>query len=221
MRLRNDPKAKDYLQKAPSVIHCPFNNKGQWGLSFCSNNPIYLEIGCGKGQFIAQLSEENSQENFIGMELYPTVLYKALLKFQRQTGVADRSNLLWINEDARELENIFAPGEITGIYLNFSDPWPKKRHASRRLTSPNFLEKYALILADNGRIEFKTDNRDLFDYSLETIKTSSLFSLEQYTKDLHHDAIMMKHNIMTEYEERFSSLGHPIYKYIAKKQSSN
>lgn len=218
MRLRNIPKANDYLLSSEYVENSPFSKKGHWYKSFANNNPIYLEVGCGKGQFLIQSSFQNPQSNFIGLELYASVLYKALLKLNRfsQNNI---SNLLFIHQNAKDLTDIFDVQEINGIYLNFSDPWPKKRHANRRLTSSVFLEKYHVILKDAGFIEFKTDNENLFQFSVDSFKESPLFSLTHVITDLHHDELHNQNNIMTEYEERFSAYGHPIYKLIAKKIS--
>lgn len=117
--------------------------------------------------------------------------------------------------DARNVADVFAPGEIDRIYLNFSDPWPKSRHASRRLTSKEFLARYHKILSDGGTIEFKTDNRALFDFSVTEVLESPFFVMDRHTFDLHRDTVMNQGNIMTEYEEKFSSLGNPICKLIA------
>lgn len=125
-------------------------------------------------------------------------------------------NLRFLCQDAARLPEFFAPGEIDRIYLNFSDPWPKDRHAKRRLTSKTFLECYRQVLSPFGRIEFKTDNRSLFDFSLEEIRLAG-WNIDAHTSDLHKDPVMNKGNIMTEYEEKFSSLGNPIFKLIASR----
>ena len=156
-----------------------------------------------------ELAAENPDINYIGMERYDSVLYRALQKMEEQP----LPNLRFLCEDAALLPDFFEKGEISKIYLNFSDPWPKDRHAKRRLTSRQFLERYDQVLSDDGQIEFKTDNQGLFDFSLDEVEQSK-WNLDAVTRDLHHDAQLCEGNIMTEYEEKFSSMGNPIYKMI-------
>ena len=147
--------------------------------------------------------------NYIGIEKYPSVLIRGIQKMEKE----ELPNLYFIRMDAEELTDVFGEGEVDKIYLNFSDPWPKDRHAKRRLPSREFLRRYGEILISDGVVEFKTDNHDLFQFALEELEPAG-WKIVQMTKDLHHDAQMMQGNVMTEYEERFSSKGNPIYKYI-------
>ncbi len=162
----------------------------------------------GKGQFMMQLAAQNPQINYIGIEKYSTVLLRAVQKMEAQ----ELANLRLIRMDAEEICEVFGKGEVSRIYLNFSDPWPKDRHAKRRLPSRQFLGRYQEILAADGRIEFKTDNQALFDFALEELEPAG-WKLEAVTRDLHHDEKMKIGNIMTEYEQKFSAMGNPIYKY--------
>lgn len=196
----------------PYCVSSPAELKGKWHALFENNNPIHIEIGMGKGRFIMTLAETFSDVNYIGMERYTSVLFRALQKAEQNP----MPNLRFLCQDAARLPEFFAPGEIDRIYLNFSDPWPKDRHAKRRLTSKTFLECYRQVLSPFGRIEFKTDNRSLFDFSLEEIRLAG-WNIDAHTSDLHKDPVMNKGNIMTEYEEKFSSLGNPIFKLIASR----
>lgn len=209
MRLRNIKGADEFIANYPFVIQNPSEHKEKWSEVFGNNNPIHIEIGMGKGKFLMELAEKNPQINYIGVERYSSVLLRALQKHQE----TELNNLYFLCIDATLVEDIFQCGEIQKIYLNFSDPWPKDRHAKRRLTSREFLKRYDKILASDGTLEFKTDNRPLFDFSLEEVKEAG-WKLENYTYDLHHNQEMCENNIMTEYEEKFSSMGNPIHKMI-------
>lgn len=191
------------------VVHEPAGYKGKWRGVFGNDHPIHIEIGMGKGRFMMDLAAANPQINYIGIEKYSTVLLRAVQKMEAQ----ELANLRLIRMDAEEICEVFDKGEVAKIYLNFSDPWPKDRHAKRRLPSRQFLARYHEILAADGRIEFKTDNADLFDFALEELEPAG-WKLEAVTRDLHHDAQMLAGNIMTEYEERFSAMGNPICKYV-------
>lgn len=156
-----------------------------------------------------QLAGLHPDMNFIGIEMYSSVLLRAVQKMEENP----IDNLRFIRMDAREIEEIFAPGEVDKIYLNFSDPWPKDRHAKRRLPSRQFLSRFANILNTDGNLEFKTDNKDLFDFAVDEVEPAG-WKMDAITYDLHHDEIMNQGNVLTEYEEKFSSKGNPIYKYI-------
>ena len=166
----------------------------------------------GKGRFLMDLARLHPEINYIGIERYTSVLLRAVQKMQED----ELPNVHFLCIDAATLPDIFDRNEVDRIYLNFSDPWPKDRHARRRLTSSEFLARYDLFLAPDGRIEFKTDNQDLFTFSLEEIESSDKWHLDASTRDLHHDAAMNEGNIMTEYEEKFSAVGNPICKLIAQ-----
>ena len=159
-----------------------------------------------------ELAEQNPQINYIGVERYSSVLLRAIQKMEEEP----LQNLYFLCEDAAELEQFFAPGEVERIYLNFSDPWPKARHARRRLTSVNYLNRYKAVLPPQGRLEFKTDNEALFDFSLESVEEAG-WQLTGCTRDLHHNPSMNEGNIMTEYEEKFSAEGKPICKLTARR----
>lgn len=217
MRLRNIPRAEGVLNECKEVVKNEDKLCGRWQEEFGNANPVHIEIGMGKGQFLLALACQNPGINYIGIERYSSVLLRAVEKLQELN--PPLSNIRFICMDARNITEAFAPGEAGRIYLNFSDPWPKARHAARRLTSAEFLARYHKILSANGAIEFKTDNRPLFDFSVAEVNGSSDFRLEGCTYDLHRDIEMNHGNIMTEYEEKFSSLGNPIYKLIAKRIS--
>lgn len=215
MRLRNIPGAKDAIEDSRYVIHDIQEKKGRWSEVFGNDHPVHIEVGMGKGRFIMTLAELYPEVNFIGIEMYDSVLLRALQKREEQEKEGKvLKNLFFIRMDARELPLVFERGEVKKIYLNFSDPWPKERHAKRRLTSRQFLERYQQVLAKEGVVEFKTDNRELFEFSLEEVKESG-WKLLAHTFDLHHDEEMNEGNVMTEYEEKFSSQGNPIHKLIA------
>ena len=212
MRLRNIPGAREAMLESEFVIQNPKSHRNQWKEVFGNDNPIHLEIGMGKGRFITTLALENPDINYIGIEKYSSVLLRALEKREQ----IEVSNLFFIRMDAEELTEVFGYHEVARIYLNFSDPWPKERHAKRRLTSKEYFARYDQILKSEGTVEFKTDNRDLFLFSLESVEESG-WNLVLSTADLHH-SIYFADNVMTEYEERFSSQGNPIYKMVADRQ---
>ncbi|WP_279000518.1 tRNA (guanosine(46)-N7)-methyltransferase TrmB [Thomasclavelia cocleata] len=212
MRLRNNPKAYEIMnENSDFVVIEPENLKNNWNDIFDNDKPIYIEIGMGKGDFIFQNACNYPDINFIGIEKYPSVLAAAINKIKQKEKKV--TNLRLIRYDAIELEKVFSENEVDKIFLNFSDPWPKSRHAKRRLTSNKFLDVYRKILVDDGVIEFKTDNRSLFEYSL--------ISLNQYPMDLEyvsldlHNSPENESNIMTEYERKFCTKG-PIYKLVAR-----
>ena len=211
MRLRHIPGAERQIQESPYVIQNPEEKKGCWAEVFGNENPIHMEIGMGKGKFLMELAGKNPEINYIGVERYSTVLLKAVQKREE----LELSNICFLCVDAKRLGDIFKAGEVDKIYLNFSDPWPKDRHAKRRLTSPQFMEVYDQVLNRAGVVEFKTDNRQLFEYSLGSIPESG-WKIEMQTLDLHHSEYA-EGNVMTEYETKFAAEGKPICKLIASR----
>ena len=210
MRLRNIKGAGEAVAASTYVVQEPEQQAGNWNTLFGNTNPIHIEIGMGKGRFLMTLARQNPGINYVGIERYSSVLIRALQKMETDP----LSNLLFLCIDAGCLEQIFSPGEAGRIYLNFSDPWPKDRHARRRLTSPEYLSRYRKVLDGSGHVEFKTDNEALFDFSLESIEAAG-WKLAGCTRNLHLDPEMNAGNVMTEYEEKFSAKGNPIYKLIA------
>ncbi|MCM1173016.1 MAG: tRNA (guanosine(46)-N7)-methyltransferase TrmB [Clostridium sp.] len=208
MRLRNVKGSREAISANQFVIHNEEEAKGRWHELFGNTNPIHIEIGMGKGQFIMELAKLNPDINYIGIEKFSSVLIRAIEKQEEQK----LPNLRFIRMDAENIEAVFDTAEVDYIYLNFSDPWPKDRHAKRRLTSVQFLQRYVNILSKNGGLTFKTDNRALFDFSLEQIKLSG-WQLVNVTYDLHHSELC-EGNIMTEYEKRFSEMGNPICRMV-------
>lgn len=222
MRLRNIPRAEGVLKASSDVIKNESVYRGKWKNSiFHNDSPLHIEIGMGKGQFLIELAKKNPDINYIGIERYSSVLLRAVEKLEksREETESALTNLRFICMDAGAVTEVFAPNEIDRIYLNFSDPWPKARHARRRLTSKEYFQRYDHILTPGGQVEFKTDNRPLFDFSVEQLKESDIWEISACTYDLHNDSAMNTGNIMTEYEEKFSSMNNPIYKLVAKRQS--
>ena len=214
MRLRNIPRADGVIKSHPMVVQDTQKSRGNWKNIFGNDRPVYLEIGMGKGRFLMNMAKEHPLVNFVGIERYSSVLLRALEKYDTEE-YKELQNIRFLCMDATEIDDVFHEGEIRKIYLNFSDPWPKARHARRRLTSGTFLDRYAKILPPGGTLEFKTDNTELFRFSLEEIKEKEGWRLDKYTYDLHRNDEMNQGNIITEYEEKFSSLGNPINKLIA------
>lgn len=212
MRLRNIPGADTAIEESIYCIKEPETHRGNWQAVFPSSQPLHIEIGMGKGRFIMDLAAANPDINYIGIERYSSVLLRALQKME----LTPLPNLRFICMDAADVAEVFDTEEVSRIYLNFSDPWPKDRHAKRRLTSRQFFARYNLILTKDGHVEFKTDNQDLFTFSLEEIPEAG-WHLDASTRDLHHDSVLNEGNIMTEYEEKFSSMGNPICKLIASR----
>lgn len=211
MRLRHIKGAEETIAASPYVIQEPESCRGRWAEVFHNQNPIRIEVGMGKGKFLMELAQRHPEINYVGIERYSSVLLRGLQKREE----LDLSNIWFLCIDARQLAEVFEEGEVERIYLNFSDPWPKDRHAKRRLTSPEFMAVYDKILTADGQVEFKTDNEGLFDYSLESIPQAG-WRIEASTRDLHHSP-MAEGNVMTEYEEKFASKGNSICKLIAKR----
>ena len=210
MRLRNVKGSRETIADNKYVVHDEESMKGKWSEFFGNTNPIHIEIGMGKGQFIMELARQNPDINYLGIEKYSSVLVRAIEKREQEEGM---TNLYFIRMDAEYIENVFAENEVANIYLNFSDPWPKDRHAKRRLTSKEYWARYNQILCPEGRVIFKTDNRPLFDFSLEQVEVAG-WQLDNYTFDLHHSEYA-EGNVMTEYEERFTAKGNPICRLVA------
>ena len=218
MRLRNIRGSKETIAASDYVVQEPETHKGTWGQLFGNEQPVQIEVGMGKGRFIMDMARLHPERNFVGIEMYDSVLLRALQKREELEEAGEKfSNLVFIRVDARLLPEIFEKDEVDGIYLNFSDPWPKARHAKRRLTSREFLKRYEQVLKKEGAVEFKTDNRGLFEFSLEEVKESD-WNLEVCTFDLHQDEDLVKGNVMTEYEEKFSSMGNPICKMVIRQK---
>lgn len=217
MRLRNIPRADEVIKNHAVAVKNEQEYRGRWSEVFGNKNAVHIEIGMGKGQFLLNLAKQNPGINYIGIERYSSVLLRALEKYDTEE-FCMLPNVKFICMDAHDLPEVFAQGEVEKIYLNFSDPWPKARHARRRLTSKEFFACYDKVLAEDGTVEFKTDNRALFDFSVEELETSEQFQMTACTYDLHHDETMNQGNIMTEYEAKFSAMGNPIHKLIAERR---
>lgn len=213
MRLRNIKGADEIIKKSPYLVEDYLKYKSHFHELFNNSNEIEIEIGMGKGDFIIQKAKLNPNINFIGIEKYATVLVSALKKLDN----VNLPNLKIINMDANNIDEVFYK-EIDKLYLNFSDPWPKKKHSNRRLTSYVFLNKYSNIFKNDKLIEMKTDNMNLFEYSLVSLSQYN-YVLKQVNLDLYKTDL--ENNIQTEYEKKFSSLGMPIYKLIAIQQLDN
>lgn len=209
MRLRNITGSREIIAESAYVVHEEQSCRGRWRELLGSDSPIHIEIGMGKGKFIYTMARQHPDIQYIGIEKYSSVLLRAIQKMEEE----ELPNLRFIRMEAEEITRVFAPGEVDRIYLNFSDPWPKDRHAGRRLPSRQFLARYDAILKGAGELEFKTDNRELFDFAVEELEPAG-WKIKAITYDLHHDAVLMEGNVMTEYEEKFSAMGNPIYKYI-------
>ena len=211
MRLRNKPWAKPLIEANPQwVVTNPSDYRGKWQERFAQQQPLYIEVGMGKGRFIVEMAKKYPQYNFIGLEMQ-TVATGIALKKQLQEQLP---NLQLVCANGAGLTDFFAEDEVAGIYLNFSDPWPKNRQEKRRLTYKSFLASYREIMVADGRLEFKTDNRGLFEYSLASLNNFGM-TFDQVWLDLHADEEALVDNVMTEYEEKFSSKGQPIYKLQA------
>ncbi len=212
MRMRKKKHGAERMEACADItINNPYELKGKWKESF-DNKPLFIEIGCGKGGFVTQLAMKNPDIMYIAFEKVPDVIMLAMEKAKQ----LEIQNIRFVCADAEKLEEIFEESETDGIYLNFSDPWPKKRHAKRRLTYRTYLEKYKKILKDDGKIFFKTDNRPLFDFSLEEFEAANL-KISELTYDLHNSEYN-KDNIQTEYEKTFSARGFTINRAVLSKK---
>ena len=211
MRLRRKPWIDEAILDYADFLSIgwPENCRGCWQDIFArGERPLWVELGTGKGQFIAGLAAQHEDVNIIGIELQRGVLYYA----GQKVAAAELANVRLVEGDISELLDVFTPGEVDRFYLNFCDPWPKARHAKRRLTHRGFLEKYATLLAPQGEIHFKTDNHDLFYFSIEEFQALG-WTLRDVTDDLHQNE--PAENVRTEYEQKFSAKGQPIYRLVA------
>jgi len=211
VRLRKRPWVKDEFLQDYRSVNEPDNHKGNWSSLFQNDHPIHVEFGTGRGQFITTLAKHNPHINYIAMEQKQEVLVQALRKAQ----VLDLKNIRFILDTVNRVHEIFGEDEVARIYLNFSDPWPKKRHAKRRLTHRGYLNMYREILADDGEIHFKTDNEQLFEFSLNELNANG-FNLKNISLNLYRDQDNVKDHVQTEYEEKFMSRGMPIYRVEAQ-----
>lgn len=210
MRLRKVKDASLIIAKYPHiVIQDPEQYCGKWHTVFKNNNPIYLEIGMGKGKFLIEHALKNPDKNYIGIEKYDSVIIRAVEKLAE----LNLKNIILLNIDASNIEEYFGPKEVSRLYLNFSDPWPKSRHEKRRLTNPSFLRSYENILNNKSYIEFKTDNEKLFEYSVRVMNNYPMF-FEDLTFNLHENSD--SEIITTEYEEKFKKMHKNIYYVKAK-----
>ncbi|MCM3569643.1 tRNA (guanosine(46)-N7)-methyltransferase TrmB [Neobacillus mesonae] len=213
MRLRNKPWAKERIAEYPQyVVPNPEEYKGKWNEAFERQQPLHIEVGTGKGRFITEMAKAHPDINYIGIELFDSVIIKALDRLIE----ADLPNLKLLNVNANDLAKFFAKNDVDRVYLNFSDPWPKTRHEKRRLTYKDFLRLYEAIMVDGGEIHFKTDNQGLFEYSLMSFSAYGML-LKFISLDLHNSD--SEGNIMTEYEQKFSEKGNRIYRCEVKFQS--
>lgn len=214
MRLRNITGSREVIAASAYVVpeetqpECP----GRWKEIFGNGKPLHIEIGMGKGKFIHTMAKAHPEINYVGIEKYSSVLLRAIQKMEQE----ELPNLKFLRMDAETIAEVFGEGEVDRIYLNFSDPWPKDRHAKRRLPSREFLARYDKILKKDGKLEFKTDNRALFDFAVEELEPAG-WKADVITYDLHADENLMEGNVMTEYEEKFSAMGNPICKYIIRR----
>lgn len=209
MRLRHKPWAKEYMEAQEHVfITHPETLKGNWKAEFNNDHPLLIEVGSGKGQFVLGMAQQFPDVNFIAIELFESVAVSIVQKLVE----TPMPNVRVLTVDAKQLVDYFEAGEVDRVYLNFSDPWPKTRHAKRRLTYKTFLAMYEAVLPRGGEIHFKTDNRRLFEYSLESMSQYGMYFTE-ISLDLH--ANEPADNVRTEYEERFSAMGQPIYRMEA------
>lgn len=211
-RLRRRKDTKELLAVDPIVLLDPTGHKGKWSAYFGNSNPIHVELGMGKGKFVSELSAKNPDINYIGIDMYDELIRKASEK-ARELHASEHggepSNLALVMFNIGNIETMFDSNELSRVYLNHSDPWPKARHANRRLTHPDFLRKYIDILKPDGEIHFKTDSRSLFEFSLESFSELKL-RIRNLSLDVHAEGTPEGH-VFTEYETKFVGLGQPIY----------
>ena len=214
MRLSNIAGSREVIAESKYTVKDPEQKKGLWKKEiFGNDNEIHIEIGMGKGRFIMDMAALHPDINYVGIEKYSSVLLRAIQKQEE----LQLPNVIFIRMDAEDITEVFDDSEVGKIYLNFSDPWPKDRHAKRRLPSREFLKRYDKILKADGVVEFKTDNEGLFTFAREEVEPAG-WNIDAITYDLHNDEVMNEGNVMTEYEEKFSSLGNPIFKYVISRK---
>lgn len=214
MRLRNIAGSREVIAESKYTVKDPEQKKGLWKKEiFGNDNEIHIEIGMGKGRFIMDMAALHPDINYVGIEKYSSVLLRAIQKQEE----LQLPNVIFIRMDAEDITEVFDESEVGKIYLNFSDPWPKDRHAKRRLPSREFLKRYDKILKADGVVEFKTDNEGLFTFARDEVEPAG-WNIDAITYDLHNDEVMNEGNVMTEYEEKFSSLGNPIFKYVISRK---
>ena len=208
MRVRKKKWAVPYMEAHPEyLITEPEKLIGKWESRFKKSQPIHVEVGSGKGQFIIGMAKKHPEINYIGIDLQDSVLAMAVQKAVE----GELDNVQLILTDGANVDTFFEKGEVSKVYLNFSDPWPKSRHEKRRLTYKTFLKSYENILPDNSELEFKTDNRGLFEYSLVSLNNYGM-KFDYVSLDLHHaDDEIFERNVETEYEHKFAAKGNPIY----------
>ena len=211
MRMRKKKNSESRMNACSAVkVENPKELKGKWDEVYGKGREMYLEIGCGKGTFVTELAKRNPDKFYIAMEVVPDVIMLAMEKAVRE----NVDNVMFVCFDAKELCEVFCDSELSGLYLNFSDPWPKTRHHKRRLTYISFLEMYKKVIKDGGNIYFKTDNRPLFDFSLLQFNDAKI-PLCQVCTDL-HTSMWEKGNIHTEYEDNFSAKGFTINRLVGR-----
>ncbi len=211
MRLRNIPEAEDIIETHPTYITTNGEEwQGKWQSRFPKEQPLHLEVGSGKGRFIIEMAKRYPEINFIGMELQTSAIFKLLEKQLEE----ELPNLQLLNGNAKEITDYFAPGEIDKLMLTFSDPWPKTKHAKRRFTHERFLTRFERILKEDGEFYFKTDNRNLFEFSLVSLNQYGM-QFDEIVLDLHNSE-QADENIMTEFEEKFSNKGERIHQLRAR-----
>jgi tRNA (guanine-N7-)-methyltransferase len=211
VRLRKKPWISEKIQDfADIIIAEPQQYKGRWQQYFNNRQPLHVEVGTGKGRFITTLAQLHPDINYIGVEYARDIVYYAALKARR----VETANIRLLNFDVNNIVDVFSPGEVSRLYINFCDPWPKNRHAKRRLTHHDFLQRYKQMVVPGGEIHFKTDNEALFEFSLNEFCGDRSFQLQHISLDLHNSDFAG--NVMTEYEEKFSSKGMKIFRLEAK-----
>lgn len=211
-RVRRQPGTREALLNYREVMMEPQQYKGIWQSLFAAQQPLHIEVGMGRGRFISTMASCHPEINYIAVEVIEEMILEAIVKMNKQGGIPDNLRFIWVN--AEQLDNLFAPGEVERIYLNFSDPWPKYRHRKRRLTHSNFLRQYEQILAPSGEIHFKTDNQGLFEFSLNEFSDNG-WRLKNIQLDMYQK--LPEDNIATEYESRYVRKGLPIYRLEAVK----